>query len=183
MKMELLEQLVVTRLREAGLTLSAAESCTGGLLSKRITDISGASAVFMGGAVTYTIEAKERLVGVEHELLMKNGAVHPEVAKQMAAGVRRVLSADLGIGITGLAGPYGDGSAAKVGDVYIGFSAREGTMVLALHAPIGRDAVRKLACDKALELVCRYLDGETDFYAQLKSSQIIHIEYPISSPN
>jgi len=158
-----MEKRVVALLKEAEMTLAAAESCTGGLLSKRITDVSGASAVFPGGAVTYAVESKTKLLGVDADLLRKNGPVCPETARQMAIGVRRLFGADLGIGITGLAGPNGDGSTAKVGDVYIGFAAPEGCYVLELHEPIGRDAVRALACDRALELLCTYLQNRDSF--------------------
>ena len=163
----MMEERVVALLKEAKMTLAAAESCTGGLLSKRITDVSGASAVFPGGAVTYAVEAKIRMLGVDAELLAEKGAVCPEVARQMAYGVRRLLGTDIGIGITGLAGPNGDGSSAKVGDVYIGFAAPEGAYVMELHDPIGRDAVRALACDRALEIVCTYLQNRESFFPNM----------------
>ena len=158
-----MEERVVALLKEAEMTLAAAESCTGGLFSKRITDVSGASAVFPGGMITYATEMKTKLLGVDARLLQENGPVCPEVARQMARGVRRALGADLGIGITGLAGPNGDGSAARVGDVYIGFAAPEGTFVMELHEPIGRDKVRALACDRAMELLCTYLQNRDSF--------------------
>src|SRR5262245_61979258 len=87
------------------LTVATAESCTGGLLADRITNISGCSDYYLGGVVSYAYSAKETLIGVDHDLLMREGAVNDEVARQMARGIREKLGADVGIGITGIAGP------------------------------------------------------------------------------
>ena len=110
-----LAEFTVRRLLEEGVTLACAESCTGGELQKRVTDIPGASAALLGGVVVYTNEAKERLLGVPHELLEEKGAVSREVAAELARRVREKLGSGLGVGITGLAGPDGDG-VHEVGD-------------------------------------------------------------------
>ncbi len=116
---ETLEAAVVKLLTAHGLTLAVCESCTGGLLGSRITDVPGSSAAFLGGAITYTNEAKTDLAGVPPELVAEHGAVSPEVACAMADGVRRRFGADYGIGITGVAGPDGGTAEKPVGLVYI----------------------------------------------------------------
>ncbi|MGN1450906.1 MAG: competence/damage-inducible protein A, partial [Eubacteriales bacterium] len=113
-----LEQAVVAALDEKHLTLAAAESCTGGLVSKRITDVSGSSAVFLGGAVTYANSVKERVLGVKAETLASFGAVSPETAEEMARGVCLLTGADIGVSLTGIAGPGGDTPEKPVGLVY-----------------------------------------------------------------
>ena len=104
---ECIEESVIKLLREKGMTFSAAESCTGGELAKRFTDMPGASAVFKGGVVTYTNEAKAKLLGIDPALIEEKGAVSYEVAKAMAENVRTLLGTDIGVGVTGLAGPDG----------------------------------------------------------------------------
>lgn len=111
-------------LKEKGLTLAVAESCTGGLLGHRITESPGCSAYFVGGVIAYSYDAKERLLHVRHDTLYNFGAVSAEVALEMAHGVRRVFSADIGLSVTGIAGPGGGLPDKPVGLVYIGFSAR-----------------------------------------------------------
>ena len=150
----------VALLKKAHLTLASAESCTGGLIASQITSVPGASAVFRGGVVTYQTDTKSLLLGVDADLLRRKGPVCPEVARQMADGVRILLGADLAVSVTGLAGPDGDGSDAKVGDVYIGFSSPRGTDILELHDPIGRDALRALACQTVLERISLYCQSE-----------------------
>ncbi len=150
----------VALLKKKHFTLAVAESCTGGMIASQITSIPGASAVFRGSVVTYQTDTKSLLLGVDKELLRQKGPVCPEVARQMAEGVRSLLGADLAVSVTGLAGPDGDGSKAKVGDVYIGFASPQGTEVLELHDPIGRDAVRALACRTALERVSRFCEND-----------------------
>ena len=106
---ECIEESVIKLLREKNMTFSAAESCTGGELAKRFTDMPGASAFFKGGVVTYTNEAKAKLLGIDPALIEEKGAVSYEVAKAMAENVRALLGTDIGVGVTGLAGPDGDG--------------------------------------------------------------------------
>ena len=122
---ETLESTVGHLLGERGATLALAESCTGGLLTKRLTDNAGSSAYFQEGLVTYSNDAKERLLGVEHETLMEHGAVSEAVACEMADGVRRVAGADYGLSVTGVAGPDGGTDEKPVGLVWIGVSVGE----------------------------------------------------------
>ena len=115
---ECIEESVIKLLREKNMTFSAAESCTGGELAKRFTDMPGASAFFKGGVVTYTNEAKAKLLGIDPALIEEKGAVSYEVAKAMAENVRALLGTDIGVGVTGLAGPDGDG-VHEVGTVFV----------------------------------------------------------------
>jgi len=126
---EPLETAVVRLLTERGLTIAAAESCTGGLLATRITDVPGSSRVFLGGAVTYSNEAKTDLVSVPAELIERRGAVSPEVAEAMARGARARFGADFGVGITGIAGPEGGTPEKPVGLVYIAVADANGVEV------------------------------------------------------
>lgn len=157
-----LEELVVRELAAQGKTLATAESCTGGLLSKRLTDVSGSSAVFHMGVVTYANEAKEALLGVPHDVLEKHGAVSEETARAMAEGIVRRSGGDLGIGITGIAGPEGGTAEKPVGLIYIALSDGQNTWVTK-RAPIGRTKSRAwhrhCAASQALDMVRRYLAG------------------------
>lgn len=144
---------------ERGVTVAAAESCTGGEFTTAITDIPGASAALKGGAVVYTNEAKHKLLGVPQELLDTVGAVSYEVAVELARRVRAALDSDIGIGITGLAGPDGDG-VHEVGTVFISMADRDNVWVREKH--IGhrdRAQVRLYACQNAFDMIRRYLDG------------------------
>ena len=159
---ESLEEAVVTELASRGLTLAAAESCTGGLLSKRITDIPGASQVFHMGAVTYANESKTLLLGVPEETLARCGAVSPQTACAKAQGVREKSGADFGLGITGIAGPDGGTPEKPVGLVYIALCDREGTWVRKMPPRShyrGREYTRDLAASNALDMVRRRLLG------------------------
>ena len=124
-----LEETVLTLCRERGLTLAAAESCTGGLIAKRLTDIPGASQVFLGGVVSYTNHVKQQVLHVPENLLARCGAVSAEVARAMALGVRVLTGADLAVSVTGLAGPDGDDRGNPVGTVFVGLSTPEGVTV------------------------------------------------------
>ncbi|MEM9953432.1 MAG: CinA family protein [Chloroflexota bacterium] len=112
-------------LKAEGLTISAAESCTGGLLLSTLTDISGSSAYVMGGVVTYSNEAKQQLVNVQEATLIEHGAVSEATAREMVVGVCQLFDTDLGISITGIAGPGGGTPEKPVGLVYIGIQYRE----------------------------------------------------------
>ena len=115
-----LEEVVVKGLTEKGLTVATAESCTGGLVGKRLTDISGSSTCYLGGVVSYANEVKMNVLGVSEETLRLHGAVSPETAIEMARGVRRLTGADIGVSTTGVAGPGGGSPEKPVGTVYIG---------------------------------------------------------------
>ena len=121
---ESLEALVGRLLRECGRTIACAESCTGGLLTSRLTDVAGSSAYVMGAVVSYTNEVKASLVGVHEATLKAFGAVSEETAREMAEGVRRVIPADIGVGITGIAGPGGATAEKPVGLVYMTHAVR-----------------------------------------------------------
>jgi nicotinamide-nucleotide amidase len=156
---ETLEETVFTLLKEQSKTLATAESCTGGLVAKRITDIPGASAVFRGGAVTYATDTKTEILGVDDELLAEKGAVCRDVAIQMALGVRARFGADVGIGITGVAGPSSDDFGNEVGTVFVAMSVSSGTFCRELHAGKDRDRVRTTAANNAFDMIRRYLTG------------------------
>lgn len=161
---ESLEELVVRELGKAGKTLATAESCTGGLLAKRITDVSGASQVFEMGAVTYANRIKEKVLSVSHETLEAHGAVSEETAREMARGIRRAAGSDLGVGITGIAGPGGGTPEKPVGLVYIALCDREHTWVRRMapgsaDRPRSRSWQRNAAASHALDMVRRYLQG------------------------
>jgi PncC family amidohydrolase len=118
-----LETRVGTTLSQCGLTIATAESCTGGLLGHRLTNVSGSSDYYRGGVISYSNYAKVELLAVDPKELQKGGAVSETVARQMAQGVRRLLNSDLGIGITGIAGPTGGTVEKPVGLVYIALAA------------------------------------------------------------
>lgn len=141
--------------RARNMTFAAAESCTGGLIAKRITDVAGASAVFMGGVVSYTNTVKHRLLGVPPETLEEYGAVSERVACAMAEGARRGTTADVAVSITGVAGPDRDDRGNPVGTVYIGVSSEKETR--AQRFDFGdktRAEIRTLAADAAFALLC-----------------------------
>jgi nicotinamide-nucleotide amidase len=142
---------------ERGLTLAVAESCTGGLLSTRLTDVAGASAFLDRSFVTYSNPSKVDELGVDASLIEEHGAVSPEVAAEMAAGARRVARADVGIAVTGIAGPDGGSPEKPVGLVFIGLDGRAGTRVHRARFPGGRERVRFQATQVALEMVRRGL--------------------------
>lgn len=150
------EFMVVKTLARLGLTVATAESCTGGLLAKRITDISGSSEVFEMGLVTYANRVKTQLLNVPEEVLEKHGAVSEEVAILMAKNVRELAKSDFGIGITGIAGPNGGSLEKPVGLVYICLAARE-RLWLATMYPDGarrkREDLREEAATNALEML------------------------------
>ena len=148
-------------LREKGLTLSAAESCTGGLVAKRITDLPGASAVFRGGVVSYTNDVKAQVLGVPEELLEAFGAVSEPVARAMAERCRTICGSDLAVSVTGVAGPDTDDRGNEVGTVYIALASAEGTVCqkLSCGKGRGRDRVRSAAASHVFDLLRRYLTG------------------------
>ncbi|GAB4166287.1 MAG: competence/damage-inducible protein A [Terrimicrobiaceae bacterium] len=149
---ENLESWVVGELTRRKLTLTTAESCTGGLLAHRITNVPGASLVFREGSVTYSNEAKSRLLGVSANLISAHGAVSEPVAIAMAEGALSLASADFALSLTGIAGPEGGSSEKPVGTVYIGLAAR-GQPTIAIKAchPTDRETFKTLATQSALD--------------------------------
>ena len=149
----LIEQRLLHLLRERGLTFAAAESCTGGLIAKRITDLSGASAVFRGGIVSYTNEVKRDVLGVPQELLEEHGAVSAPVAQAMAEGALRISDADLAVSVTGVAGPDKDDRGNDVGTVFFGIASTRANRALKVHLQGDRSAIRQQAADHAFALL------------------------------
>ncbi|EDN01445.1 competence/damage-inducible domain protein CinA [Pseudoflavonifractor capillosus ATCC 29799] len=157
-----MEEVVLGLLKEKGLTMGTAESCTGGLVAKRLTDLSGASAVFKGGVVSYTNEVKAGVLGVPQEMLDEFGAVSAQVAQAMAQGARKVLGCDLAVSLTGVAGPNPDDRNNPVGLIYVALDTPEGTRVRELHLINGRARIRTVAATNAFDMVRRYLTGLPD---------------------
>ena len=147
-------------LRADKLSLAAAESCTGGLLASRITDIPGASEIFLAGYVTYANAAKESTLGVPRTLLEEHGAVSAPVAAAMAEGARRVAGSRFALSTTGIAGPGGGSEAKPAGTVFVGLAA-EGhpTVVRCCYFPMDRATFKHMAVSAALDLLRRHLLG------------------------
>ncbi|MDW8209043.1 MAG: competence/damage-inducible protein A [Chloroherpetonaceae bacterium] len=148
-----LEKAVVELLRQRGRTVATAESCTGGLVAQRITDVPGSSAVFMGGVVAYSNAAKTDLVAVPAELIARVGAVSPEVAEALAVGAQRRFATTYGVGITGIAGPDGGTPEKPVGLVYIAVAGPEGCHVERASFLGSRQTIRQRAAQSALNLL------------------------------
>ncbi|MCZ7570116.1 MAG: nicotinamide-nucleotide amidohydrolase family protein [Ardenticatenaceae bacterium] len=154
-------ELVGHLLSERGLTLAVAESCTGGLLGDLITDVAGSSGYFLGGIISYSNEAKEQFLGVGHETLVANGAVSPETAAEMAQGVRRAFDADIGVSITGIAGPGGGTAEKPVGLVYIGLADHDDVLVRRFDWNGTRAENKQQSAEAALALLREHLEHPT----------------------
>ena len=141
---------LVKALKAAGKTVATTESCTGGLIGKRITDVSGSSGVYPGGVISYSCEIKRRILGVDAAILDAVGPVCESVAAQMAEGVRALMGSDFGLSSTGVAGPNSDDFNNPVGLVYVGLTDGIHTQVLELHLSGDRDSIRRQAADTAL---------------------------------
>lgn len=152
-----LAEVVVRSGRECGLTIATAESCTGGLVGGAITDVPGASDVYVGGVITYANEAKTGLLGVDPGLIETVGAVSDAVALEMAAGARDALGADIGVSVTGIAGPDGGTPAKPVGTVWFAVAGPEGVRAQQRRFPGDRETVRARAVMTALDLLRRAL--------------------------
>jgi len=155
-----LPEIAGALLRGAGLTVAVAESCTGGLLGKKLTDIAGSSDYFLGGVTAYDNRVKTQVLGVSAGLLADKGAVSEEVAAAMAEGVSRLLGADCALSTTGVAGPAGGTEAKPVGLVYVGSVVKGVTLVEQMRLPGQRDQVRERAAYAALDLLRRRLRRE-----------------------
>ena len=152
-----IEELVLDACRTRGLTLGAAESCTGGLVAKRLTDVAGSSDAFRGGVVAYANEVKQRMLGVSAKDLSEHGAVSAEVAAAMAHGARECLDVNVAISVTGVAGPGGGTPDKPVGLVYFHAVGPMGEMPFRIELPGGRDVIRARAAVAALHLLRRLL--------------------------
>ncbi len=155
--MEQPEFIVGKLLAGRGLTVSCAESCTGGLLTSRLTDVPGSSAYVKGSVVSYSNEIKELLVGVRAFTLQQHGAVSPQTAGEMAEGIRRAIGTQIGVGITGIAGPDGGTAEKPVGLVYIAVAGDGGTVLQENHFSGSRSEIKRQSTDKALEMIEAYI--------------------------
>ncbi len=152
-----IENVVVRLLRDQKKTLALAESCTGGNIGHRLTNVPGASAVFLGGVVSYANSAKESLLGVNPETLRQHGAVSEPVAREMAEGARNRFGADFALAVTGIAGPDGGSSEKPVGTVFIALASRDGVQVQRRLNPLDRVGFKELTATQALEQLRRHL--------------------------
>ena len=151
-----LEEQVVKTLNEKGLVLATAESCTGGLIAKRITDVSGSSSVFNCGIVSYSNEIKEKVLGVQHKTLETYGAVSEQTVREMVKGVLRVSGADIAVSVSGIAGPNSDNTQKPVGLIFLAVSDGRKTQVKQLNNTFTeniRENNRKSASDEALKMI------------------------------
>ncbi|MGE4353681.1 MAG: competence/damage-inducible protein A [Oscillospiraceae bacterium] len=153
-----LEETAFGLMKEQGITLAVAESCTGGLLSKRITDMPGASQVFLGGFIVYSNMSKSKLLGIDPKLIEDKGAVSEPVAREMASRAREKLGTDIGIGITGVAGPETDGRN-DVGVVYIALATKNEVYCRRFTLGKTRERVRLAAANNAFDMIRRHLTG------------------------
>ncbi|MCD7952811.1 MAG: CinA family protein [Synergistaceae bacterium] len=150
-KLDVLAAAVIKNFRERGLSLSLAESCTGGMIAAALTGIPGASDIFWGSAVTYINSAKEHILGVSEATLERHGAVSEECAREMAESSRRIYGADVAMSVTGIAGPGGGSEAKPVGTVWFGFSSRKGTEAFCRRFEGDREAVRRQTVEQVLD--------------------------------
>jgi len=155
---ESLESRIGALLRERGLTLAVAESCTGGLVADRLTDVPGSSDYFVGGIIAYAYEAKVALLGVSWDTLRAHGAVSRETVLEMAHGARKALLADIAVSVSGIAGPGGGLPNKPVGTTWIGLSAPEGESATSRRFLGERRENKRLAAEAALQLVLDHLE-------------------------
>jgi PncC family amidohydrolase len=160
MAAETLEARVGSCLRARGWRLATAESCTGGLLGHRLTDVPGSSDYYLGGVVAYADEVKVALLGVSPERLAREGAVSEGVAREMALGVRQRLGAEVGVGITGIAGPSGGTPEKPVGLVFIAVASPSGIRCERHRWPYDRAGNKEASVRRALEMVVEVLEKE-----------------------
>ena len=148
-----IEAVVIRLLTKRRQTLALAESCTGGGIAHRLTNVPGASAVFPGGVVAYSNTAKQKFLGVRAGTLARHGAVSEAVAREMAEGVRETFGADFALAVTGIAGPTGGTRVKPVGTVFIALAGAGGTVVERKFNPCGREQFKDLTAQQALEML------------------------------
>lgn len=146
-------------LRERRMKIAVAESCTGGLIANRITNIQGASDYFDMGFVTYSNDSKELYLFVPEEVIAEKGAVSSEVAKEMAEGVKETTEADVALSVTGVAGPGGGTPEKPIGTVYVGLASKDGTVVRKFLFSGDRLSIKEQTSEEALKMVLDYLEG------------------------
>ena len=154
------EVMIGEMLRARNLKLAAAESCTGGLLSSRITDVPGSSEYFLGSIVSYAYEVKVSLVGVRWDTLNTYGAVSRETVLEMARGIRKRLTADMAISVSGIAGPGGGSPEKPVGTTWIGLATPEGEWAKLFQFSGSREENKSASASAALEMLLEYLQGK-----------------------
>ena len=155
-----LEVVIGRLLKQRGMTVAVAESCTGGLVSHRITDVPGSSAYYNGSVIAYSYAIKEKMVGVRRETLDRHGAVSQQTALEMAKGARQVLCADVALAVTGVAGPGGGTPEKPVGLVYIALATSDGEWVEQYHWNGTRRENKERSAEAALDLLHRYLEDK-----------------------
>ncbi len=155
-----LEALIGGLLRENGWTVSIAESCTGGLICDRITDVSGSSDYFMGGMVNYSNESKAKHLGIPLNYIKRYGAVSPQVARRMAQGVRKTFGTTFGLSTTGVAGPTGGTKRSPVGRVFVGLAVGKKVWVKKLDLKGTRREIKEKATESALRFLYEILVGK-----------------------
>jgi PncC family amidohydrolase len=163
--MRRIEEKIGRQLKKWNASISVAESCTGGLIAHRITNISGSSDYFDCAIVSYSNEAKRDLLGVSPSLIKQHGPVSEPVARAMAEGIRRQRQTTIGLATTGLAGPLGATAETPIGTVFIALASAEKTVVGSFYFQGSREDIKRHAADKALEMVVTYLvndEGEVD---------------------
>jgi PncC family amidohydrolase len=151
--MEKIEKAIVRRLTAQERTLALAESCTGGFIANQITNVSGASKIFLGGVVAYSNEVKQKFLGVRAKTLAQHGAVSEATAAEMAQGTRKRFGADFAIAVTGIAGPAGGTKSKPTGTVFIALAGKFGTLVEHKVNRFGREQFKKVTAQQALELL------------------------------
>jgi PncC family amidohydrolase len=152
-----LENKIIRLLTRRKKTVATAESCTGGLVAHRLTNVPGSSRVFPGGIVSYSDRIKKQLLGVGKKTLQRHKAVSEATAREMAEGVRKKLGVDFGVAVTGLAGPGGGTKTRPVGTVYIAVAARDQTTVIQELNHLGRTKFKERAAQQALELLLSHV--------------------------
>ena len=151
------EEELIDSLDRLNMTISTAESCTGGLISKRLTDVPGASRVFQGGATTYSNASKIEILQVPDALIEMHGAVSEEVAASMARGARKAFASDIALATTGIAGPGGGSAMKPVGTVCFGFAVREHVVTETRQFSGNRETIRAVSSTYAIDFMRRYL--------------------------
>lgn len=154
-----LETLLGPRLLHHKFTVAVAESCTGGLIGHRLTNVPGSSAYFLGGVIAYAYEVKEHVLGVSYEVLQTHGSVSGPCARAMAQGARQVLKADIGLSVTGIAGPGGGSPDKPVGLVWLALAAPRFETAKHFVWASDREGNKALSAEAALQLLLDYLEG------------------------
>lgn len=157
---DILEKKLGKILTEKDLTIACAESCTGGLLTSRLTDVAGSSIYVQGSIVSYSNDIKNSVLKVKSATLRRFGAVSEQTAREMSNNVRKLFVTDIGVGVTGIAGPDGGTVDKPVGTVYISVSNLEATVVKRFHFSGSRIEIKNQACDAAMEMVIELVTGK-----------------------